>query len=84
MGGWYGTPPHPPPPSGAELLKGALGIPPSRSAHPCGRGGGGRRGSGTQNCVHHKWPDRIVPTVIFGYPHDGPFGLGESNGRFID
>ena len=41
-------------------------------------------GSGTQNFVHQKWPDKIFPTVNFVFSHDGPSGLGRggaSRGR---
>ena len=37
-------------------------------------------GSGTQNFVYQKWPDKIFLTVNFGFSHDGHFGLGAGGG----
>ena len=31
-------------------------------------------GSGTQNCVYQKRPDKIFPTVNFAFSRSGPFG----------
>ena len=41
-----------------------------------GREAGGEGGSGTQNFVHRKWPDKTFPFVNFVFPQDGHFGLG--------
>ena len=37
---------------------------------------GGEGGSGTQNFVYGKWPDKIFSTVNFVFSHNGHFGLG--------
>ena len=44
------------------------------------RGGGGGRGSGTQNFVYQKWPDQISSIVNFVFPHYGHLGLGGMEG----